>query len=105
LLLWTLKAAPEPGLYRAGDGIWTLNPFSRPACALLVSVAVARSLGGWNPLLPARQVFADFEERLKAQGGTVGKDLKIRQIQSKAGTSGLWTSIRRHVFGAGTKSR
>ncbi|HET9237193.1 MAG TPA: hypothetical protein VFO10_08075 [Oligoflexus sp.] len=105
LLLWTRKAEPRIGLYLGTVGSRRLNPLSRPSCALLVSVAVARSLGGWNPVLPARQVFADFEERLKARGGTLEKGLKVRQIPSEAEGRGLWAFARRHFFGAGTKSR
>jgi hypothetical protein len=105
LLLWTGKATPRTGLYTCDDGVRLLNPLSRPSCALLVSVAVACSLGGWNPGLPARQVLADFEERLKTRGGTVEKGLKVRRIPSKAEGRGLWAFVRRHFFRAGAKSR
>jgi hypothetical protein len=105
LLLWTRKAEPGFGLYRSADAFGTLNPFSRPSCAFLVSVAMARSLGGWNPVLPARQVFADFEQRLKAQGGTVEKGLKVRHLRSEADRPRFWGFLRRHFLRAGTKSR
>lgn len=105
LLLWTRQAEPGIGLYRSEGAFGTLNLFSRPSCALLVSVAMARSLGGWNPVLPARQVFADFEERLKAQGGTVEKGLKVRQIRSEGEGPGFWGFLQRHFFRTGTKSR
>lgn len=105
LLHWTQKAEAGRGLYRSEDGSSWLNPLKRPSCALLVSVAVARSLDGWNPVLPARQVFADFEERLKAQGGTVEKGLKVRQIPSGTDNHGVWAFVRRHFFRAGRKSR
>lgn len=105
LLQWTRKAEAGRGLYTSAEGSSRLNPLKRPSCALLVSVAVARSLGGWNPVLPARQVFADFEERLKAQGGTVEKGLKVRRIPSGTESRGLWAFVQRHFFRAGRKSR
>jgi hypothetical protein len=105
LLHGTRKAEAGRGLYTSEEGSRWLNPLKRPSCALLVSVAVARSLGGWNPILPARQVFADFEERLKAQGGTVEKGLKVRQIPSRTEGRGPWAFVRRHFFKAGRKSR
>jgi hypothetical protein len=105
LLLWTRRATTDTGLYCSKDGVRMLNPLSRPSCALLVSVAVARSLDGWNPFLPARQVFTDFEERLKTQGGTLEKGLKVRQIPSETGRRGIWGFVRRHFLRAGTKSR
>lgn len=105
VLHWTQKAESGIGLYRSKKAFGIPNFFSRPSCALLVSVAMARSLGAWNPVLPARQVFADFEVRLKAQGGRIEKRLKVRQIRSDAERPGFWGFLRRHFFRTGTKSR
>ncbi len=111
LLLWNQNARLSTGLYRSDDASQTLNLFRRPSCGLLVSVAVARSLGGWNPVLPAQLVFADFEERLEAQGCAVEKGLKVQHIRSGASLApwevgqGLWAMIQRRFFKNGLKSR
>jgi hypothetical protein len=105
------KASAPTGLYvsRVESQAWML--FQRPPCALLVSVAVARSLGGWDPVLPTQFVLADFEERLLAAGGVLEKVLSVEQAATARGLSprdigrGLWIRIRRRFFAPGTKSR
>jgi hypothetical protein len=105
LLIWSQKAIPSTALYRSEAITGAQRLFRRTPCGLLVSVAMARSLGGWNPVLPAQLVFADFEQRLLAQGGTVEKGIKFEDIRSDVGFAGLWTQIWRRFFTAGRKSR
>jgi hypothetical protein len=111
LQYWSQKATLTTSLYRPEDASKTLKLFRRPSCGLLVSVAVARSLGGWSPVLPTQLVFADFEERLQAQGGTVEKSLKVEQIRLGAAlgpweiSQGVWAWIQRRFFTAELKSR
>lgn len=102
---WSQKELRSTCLYRSDNVPGTRKLFCRAPCGLLVSVAVTRSLGGWSPVLPAQLVFADFEQRLIAQGGTVEKGIKVDDIRSDTGLAGIWAGIRRRFFADRIKSR
>jgi hypothetical protein len=108
---WSEKASAPSGLHVPTKGAKPWRLLQRPACAMLVSVAVARSLGGWDPVLPTQFVLVDFEERLLAAGGSLEKVLPAQTRASGPGLGpgdigrGLWIRIWRRFFASGTKSR
>jgi len=93
LQFWSQKASIPVGLYLADNAQMTPTLLRRPPCGLLVSVSVARSLGAWDPVLPAQLVFADFYARFKAAGWTAETGIQVQQAQSGQGLD-LWETGR-----------
>ncbi|HYX37030.1 MAG TPA: hypothetical protein VE954_28345 [Oligoflexus sp.] len=104
LQVWSQKASAPTELYRPRDAEETPNLLRRPGCGLLVSVPVARSLGGWDPQLPAQLVLADFYARFKAAGWAAENVIEVQYKQSGLGldpwdtAQSLWILMQRRFF-------
>lgn len=100
LQFWSQKASIPVGLYLTDASQMQPKLLRRPSCGWLVAVSMARSLGGWDPGLPAQLVFADFYTRFKAAGGTAEIGIKVQEAKTLRGLDpwesgrSLWTLLQ-----------
>jgi hypothetical protein len=111
LLHWSQKASAPIRLYRFENVPETPNLLHRPLCGCLIEVALARSLGGWNPALPAQLTLRDFQQRVQSAGVITEKGIQVQPIGSGLDLApwetvqSLWTLIRHRFLPSGVKSR
>ncbi|WP_141733074.1 hypothetical protein [Oligoflexus tunisiensis] len=111
LLHWSQKASSPTRLYRFEDAAETPNLLRRPVCGCLIEVDMARSLGGWDPALPAQLALQDFQQRIQSAGVITEKGIQVQHIGSGLDLApwetvqSLWTLIRRRFLPPGVKSR